>query len=229
MHNELSKFERDALLPRRYTSLPLVHSQPNMSLATQQVILQARADRDDLLRRISVGEDTPKVRELLAGSNKRIARFEKQFEDERAALAAKAATAAAASAKKDGPKKSKGDARPRPAERTERAPLPEDIELSCCNCSSPFTFSGKDQVFFTKNDWAQPTRCTDCREAKKSAKPSGVRLTCSDCKVEFLFTDAKARIFEEKGWANPKRCRDCKAKKSAAPVKGADKKEGDSV
>lgn len=189
-----------------------------MSLITQQTLLQAKSDRDDALHRISVGEDTPRVKQLLAGATKRIAKLEKQLADETAAATkqrADAATKAAESKRSDG----RGSSRDYPRDRQERAPLPDDVDIVCVDCTNPFVFSGKDQVFFTKNGWTDPVRCTDCRDAKKNAKPSGKTLSCSDCGVEFFFTDAKSRVFEERGWTEPKRCKDCSTEhKSMAPI-----------
>ena len=190
-----------------------------MSLITQQTLLQARSDRDDALHRISVGDDTAHVRQLLNGATKRIAKLEKQLADETAAAASAAKQRADVAAKAvDSKKASRGGGGDR-APRGERPALPKDLELSCGDCSSPFTFSGRDQLFFTKNGWTQPVRCSDCRDAKKSAKPTGTDLTCADCSNTFFFTDAKARVFEENGWEQPKRCSDCsKAHKSMKPV-----------
>lgn len=193
--------------------LPLdQHTPPQflkMSLATQQRILQLRSERDDLLRRISVGEDTPRVKQLLSQTNNNIARFEKQWDSEMADAHAKKA---AADAKK---------ARDSPANSKPRDPLPSDVDLSCVDCSSTFTFTGKDQLFFTKNNYKPPTRCSSCRDAKKNAKPAGVQINCSGCKTDFFFSDAKAAIFEEKGWAIPKWCSSCKAAKNAKSSKSA--------
>ena len=194
-----------------------------MSLINRQMLLNAQDDRADALRRISVGEDTQKVRELLAGATKRIAKLEKEIaqqeakaEADRKASQAKAEATAERNAKG---KKSAGGAGRGDRPRQERAPLPEDLELPCVDCGSAFPFTGKDQVFFSKQGWSQPSRCADCREAKKSAKPTGVTIKCADCPTEFFFTDAKARVFEEKGWDVPKRCHDCSvAHKSMAPM-----------
>jgi len=202
-----------------------------MSLINRQQLMWAQDDRADALRRISVGEDTQKVRDLLAGSTKRIAKIEKEIaqqeakaEADRQASQAKAEATAERNAKG---KKSAGGAGRDNRPRQERAPLPEDLELPCVDCGSAFPFTGKDQVFFTKQGWSQPSRCVDCREAKKTAKPTGVTVKCTDCSTEFFFTDAKARVFEGKGWAAPKRCRDClrvkHAKNEAASVKSGSK------
>ena len=174
-----------------------------MSLITQQLILQAKSDRDDVLHRISVGEDTPRVRDLLAGATKRLKKLENDLEAEKA----KAQTKRQAAQEKADQKSMK--AAGGGEQRKPNPPLPEDFDLPCVDCGGSFPFSGKDQVFFQKQGWSEPSRCSDCREAKKSAKPAGKELTCGGCKVIFLFSDGKARVFEEKGWAEPKRCRDC--------------------
>jgi hypothetical protein len=189
-----------------------------MSLITKQLILQARSDRDDAYRRISIGEDTPSVKQLLASATKRVAKFEQQLADETAKFHAQRSAAAAATAKADAndSRKPRGERRP---DRSERAPLPEDIDMTCSDCTNAFTFTGKDQLFFTKNSWDAPSRCADCRDARKNTKPSGKSINCSVCKIDFTFSDAKSRIFEERSWAEPKRCKDCSIEqKSMAPL-----------
>lgn len=194
-----------------------------MSLINRQMLLAAQDDRADALRRISVGEDTQKVRDLLAGATKRIAKLEKDIAQQEAKAVADRKLAEEKAEANKGKKSAGVERKP----KQERPPLPEDVELPCTDCGSAFPFTGKDQVFFSKQGWAQPARCADCREAKKSAKPTGVTITCGDCSVQFLFTDAKARVFEEKGWAAPKRCRDCKQAKqekmATASVKSGSK------
>lgn len=189
-----------------------------MSLINRQMLIQAKSDRDDVLHRLSVGEDTQKVKDLLAGATKRVAKLEKDIAQEEAKAVAdrKAAQEKADAAKT----RNVSAAGRRPYEqRTERAPLPENIELPCVDCGSGFSFTGKDQVFFQKQGWSQPSRCADCRDAKKSEKPAGSDLTCGDCETTFFFSDAKARIFEEKGWEQPKRCHDCSvAHKNMGPL-----------
>ena len=196
------------------------HSNTNthikMSLITRQQIMWAESDRDDALHRLSVGEDSQKVKDLLANATKRITKFQKQLEAEAAKMDAER-KAAQEKAAEDRGKKAAGGGKQKP--KGDRAPLPEDLELPCVDCGSAFTFTGKDQVFFQKQGWSQPSRCADCREAKKAAKPTGTELTCGDCKVVFFFSDGKARVFEEKGWEQPKRCHDCSvAHKSMAPI-----------
>ncbi len=178
-----------------------------MSLITQQSLLMAKSDRDDALRRISVGEDTKKVRDILNGANKRIADLQKEIDD--AVAKAKAQRTAAAEAKANA--EAKGKKRDFKA-RGDRPALSEDMDLPCVSCGASFPFTGKDQMFFQTKGWKQPTRCADCREAKKTAKPSGTDLTCCDCEGTFFFSDDKALVFEEKGWEQPKRCAPCSDK-----------------
>jgi hypothetical protein len=203
----LSKFERLVPLIHKYLSPKSLKSPHKMSLMTQQTLMMAKSDRDDALRRLSIGDDTQKVRDLLAGATKRIAKLEKQLVDEKAKAESDRKAAQEQASAKDKGKKAAGSDRYQ--QRPERPALPEDFDLACVDCGGSFPFTGKDQVFFQKQGWAEPSRCSHCRTAKKSVKPSGKELTCGGCKVVFLFSDGKARVFEEKGWAEPKRCRDC--------------------
>lgn len=170
-----------------------------MSLATHQRILQLRSDRDDLLRRISVGEDTPRVKQLLFRTKSTIASLEKQYNEELA---------------NDKAKKTVQKPRAPTSEVKSRDPLPSDMDLSCVDCASTFSFTGKDQVFYTKNNYKTPIRCTMCRDVKKNTKPEGNNIQCCGCKKDFFFSEAKAAIFEEKGWAAPKWCSPCKTEKN---------------
>ena len=187
-----------------------------MSLINQQTLLQARSDRDDCMHRLSIGEDTPRVKELLTRANNRIARLEKQMEAERQdAKQREAAAAAKASAKHDAMKKRRNETQDSDAKPRDFPPYPADMELSCCDCSGGFTFTGKNQLFFQKNNWKMPLRCDDCRDAKKNTKPSGTDIQCGGCKNTFFFSDAKARVFEEQGKVAPKWCSTCKADRAA--------------
>lgn len=180
------------------------------------MLLDAQSQRDDALHRMAVGEDSQRVKDLLAGANKRIVKLQKEIAKQEAEADAKRKAEKEKAAEvnnKHAKKAAHGGDRP------ERAPLPEDLEFPCVDCGSTFPFTGKDQVFFQKQGWTAPSRCADCREAKKSAKPTGTDLTCGDCKVVFFFSDGKARVFEEKGWEQPKRCHDCSVShKSMAPI-----------
>ena len=139
-----------------------------MSVLTKQRLLQARSDREDVLHRISVGEDTSVVRDRLSGCTKRVEQLEAQILSEQRAAKAKQQVHEEASVKKNDTKPSAYKER---HSSQARPPRLEDIMMACGDCSSPFIFTGRDQAFFTKNGWPQPSRCPDCREAKKSAKP----------------------------------------------------------
>lgn len=176
-----------------------------MSLITQQTLLQTKSDLNDLQRRISVGEDTPKLRSLVNGMKKKIEQLEKQLQGEKAVV----------------PKVAKGPAGP-PRGRYEDnkpkkalPPLPADMDLTCCDCTNCFVFSGKDQVFFKKMTWKDPSRCPDCREARKNKKPAGKSITCGDCGTEFFFSEGKQKQFAEKKWDEPKWCQPCKVSRKA--------------
>lgn len=191
-----------------------------MSLITQQTLLQAQSERDDVLRRISLGEDTKAIKNLLAGVTKRIAALQKQMEAELTKATEVKKVADAKQVKKASSEEAKGG--PRRFE-ARGPPLPDDLEIPCSDCTNIFAFTGKDQIFFQKQGWEQPRRCSDCKaarqtafEAKKNAKPTGKTLVCEGCKCEIFFSDAKARVFQEKGWAEPKRCGGCKANRQAA-------------
>ncbi len=190
-----------------------------MSLINRQMLIQAKSDRDDCLHRLSVGEDSQKLRDLLAGATKRIAKLEKEIAQQEAKAEAERKAAQEKAAEVKGKKAAGGGEYRKQKPKGDRPALPEDFDLPCADCGGSFPFTGKDQVFFQKQGWSQPSRCADCREAKKSAKPTGTDLTCCDCESTFFFSDAKARIFEEKGWEQPKRCHDCSvAHKSMAPT-----------
>jgi hypothetical protein len=205
---------------RKVQFLSFLQYTSTMSLITKQLLLESRSDRNDVLRRISFGDDTPNVKQMLNGINKKIAKLEQQLADETSKFHAQrdAASAKADNSRKPRDSRPRSDRADRP-DRSERAPLPEDLDMTCGDCTNAFTFTGKDQIFFTKNGWDSPSRCTDCRDARKNTKPSGKSINCSGCKIDFTFSDAKSRIFEERGWTEPKRCKDCSAEqKSMAPL-----------
>ena len=59
-------------------------------------------------------------------------------------------------------KKSAADANPLSKEY-------EDITLNCRDCNAEFIFSGGEQEFYQSKGWEnQPTRCTECKNAKKA-------------------------------------------------------------
>jgi cleavage and polyadenylation specificity factor subunit 4 len=45
----------------------------------------------------------------------------------------------------------------------------EDITLNCRDCNAEFLFSAGEQEFYQSKGWEnQPTRCTECKNAKKA-------------------------------------------------------------
>ena len=184
-----------------------------MSLLTRQLFLQTQSERLDLLRRMGAGDDSPRVKQLLAGTTNRLVQLQKQMDAEIAQAKEKAAVQA--------PKKPKENPLELPRATKQQEAYAADVYLPCCDCSNTFTFSGKDQLFFKDKAWGAPMRCPECREAKKTKPraPAGKTLNCCDCKTDFFFSDDKQRIFQEKGFAEPKRCGPCSSQhKSLVPL-----------
>jgi hypothetical protein len=182
-----------------------------MSFVTQQLLLQAKSDFSDIQRRIANGDDTPKIHDLLTGMKKRIAGYEKEIAD--------AQTQQKLAQESKDKKAAGGDRRDERAPKKERAALPDDLDLPCSDCTNSFTFTGKDQIYFQRNNWNAPLRCPDCRLAKqekKNAKPKGSTITCAKCSNGFFFSDAKAQVFKEKNYPNPKWCVSCRGERKAA-------------
>ena len=69
----------------------------------------------------------------------------------------------------------------------------EDRTLRCSNCGKPFVWSVADQVFYKTQNYDQPKRCKECRQAKKAllakAEEAGVTPRFSD--INFKYTDAR--------------------------------------
>lgn len=42
-----------------------------------------------------------------------------------------------------------------------------DIELTCKDCGSSFTWTDNDQQFYKEKGYTEPKRCKPCREKKK--------------------------------------------------------------
>jgi CxxC-x17-CxxC domain-containing protein len=88
-----------------------------------------------------------------------------------------------------------------------------DESLTCTDCSAPFTFSAGEQEFFASKGFQnKPSRCPDCRAARKSQKGGGARaavgpremhvVTCTEC-------GGQAEVpFMPRG-DKPVYCRDC--------------------
>jgi CxxC-x17-CxxC domain-containing protein len=48
-----------------------------------------------------------------------------------------------------------------------------DLTLTCSDCGSEFTFTESEQEFFQSKGFSNPSRCPDCRAARKAARNSG--------------------------------------------------------
>src|SRR2546430_1898388 len=48
-----------------------------------------------------------------------------------------------------------------------------DKTLTCRDCGATFTFTEGEQDFYAQKGFSEPTRCPDCRAAKKAARNSG--------------------------------------------------------
>lgn len=112
-----------------------------MSLLTHHSILQAQSDRSDALHRLAVGEDSKYLHTLLAKAEKRIATLQAQILVEK-----------------------KGKSEEKKKKQTTKV-LDEDI--TCCDCTNIFTFTGEEQAFYKKKGFKLPKRCKECRAQKK--------------------------------------------------------------
>ena len=112
-----------------------------MSLLTHHSILQAQSDRSDALHRLAVGEDSKFVHSLLAKAEKRIATLQAQLLAE----------------KKGKPEEKK--------KKTTTKLL--DADITCCDCTNIFTFTGEEQAFYKKKGFKDPKRCKECRAKKQ--------------------------------------------------------------
>jgi CxxC-x17-CxxC domain-containing protein len=48
-----------------------------------------------------------------------------------------------------------------------------DRTLSCRDCGKQFTFTAGEQEFYQTRGFSDPTRCADCRAARKSSQAGG--------------------------------------------------------
>ncbi len=48
-----------------------------------------------------------------------------------------------------------------------------DKVLQCRDCGNEFVFSAGEQDFYTARGFSEPTRCPDCRAARKASRDSG--------------------------------------------------------
>jgi CxxC-x17-CxxC domain-containing protein len=99
-----------------------------------------------------------------------------------------------------------------------------DEKLSCIDCSAPFMFTASEQEFFASKGFTnKPSRCPDCRAARKAQRGGGggsysggrsggqremFQATCSTCgKVAEV-------PFQPRG-DKPVYCRDCFASRQS--------------
>ena len=48
-----------------------------------------------------------------------------------------------------------------------------DQNLNCTDCAKQFTFTESEQAFYQSKGFSTPSRCPDCRAARKAARNSG--------------------------------------------------------
>lgn len=48
-----------------------------------------------------------------------------------------------------------------------------DTTLTCRDCGQAFTFTSGEQDFYASRGFTEPTRCADCRAARKSQRDGG--------------------------------------------------------
>jgi len=48
-----------------------------------------------------------------------------------------------------------------------------DKTLTCRDCGQAFTFTSGEQDFYASRGFSEPSRCPDCRAARKSQRDSG--------------------------------------------------------
>ena len=65
-----------------------------------------------------------------------------------------------------------------------------DLEITCSECNTPFTFSEREQDYYRERNLTHPKRCKPCRDARRanfggSRGPGGERqrfeITCDQC------------------------------------------------
>ena len=97
-----------------------------------------------------------------------------------------------------------------------------DRTLTCRDCGQAFTFTAGEQAFYAEKGFQnEPTRCRNCRAARKGGSPSGesgpprtlFAAVCSECgketQVPFKPTAGK-----------PVYCRECFQKRGSRPPSG---------
>src|SRR5690348_6218055 len=93
-----------------------------------------------------------------------------------------------------------------------------DTTLTCRDCGQALTFTSGEQDFYASRGFSEPTRCTDCRAARKSQRDGGssygsyssggrgtremFSATCSSCGKE-------AQVPFQPSGDKPVYCSDC--------------------
>lgn len=54
-----------------------------------------------------------------------------------------------------------------------RSAMPADTTLTCRDCGQAFTFTSGEQEFYASRGFHEPSRCPDCRQARKQERGSG--------------------------------------------------------
>jgi CxxC-x17-CxxC domain-containing protein len=51
--------------------------------------------------------------------------------------------------------------------------MPADTTLTCRDCGQAFTFTAGEQDFYASRGYSEPSRCPDCRAARKAERNAG--------------------------------------------------------
>ncbi|MGI9146648.1 MAG: CxxC-x17-CxxC domain-containing protein [Chloroflexota bacterium] len=51
--------------------------------------------------------------------------------------------------------------------------MPADTTLTCRDCGHAFTFTSGEQDFYSSRGFSEPSRCPDCRAARKQQRDGG--------------------------------------------------------
>jgi CxxC-x17-CxxC domain-containing protein len=51
--------------------------------------------------------------------------------------------------------------------------MPGDATLTCRDCGQAFTFTSGEQDFYASRGYSEPSRCPDCRAARKAEREQG--------------------------------------------------------
>lgn len=84
-------------------------------------------------------------------------------------------------------------------------------KIQCHDCHRPFLFTLGEQKHFAAHGYADPVRCSPCRDAKKArAQLVTVPINCERCKKDFDFTVADQLYYKQNKWTPPLRCKACR-------------------